>query len=224
MASVCVILGEDTELIGYLDQTETLLTAFALEFGEKCGLFSMIDSLLDAAKDFVEPLEQALKTITDAISKVYNELKRVFDQVLAVVEEGLAILKSAMVAALAIIDEVVNRVNALVDGLFALVAEAANALASALCNTLNSAITGMPSDVVLKTPGLAAAAALDAAVPQEFLKQAMQERANAAKGEILESIQQLDAVTNLPNLRAYACTPLGNAPGTGSGGFSTAQP
>lgn len=207
VTGVCVSLGDDPEIIGYLDQMDVLLTSFALEFGQKCGLFSMLDSILDAAKDFVEPLEQAMKQVTDAISAVYKELKKILDQFTALVEEGIALLKTALGAALALIDEVVNQVNGLIDGLFSLVAEAANALASALCNTLNSAITGMPSDVVLKTPGLVAATALDAALPQEFLKQAMQDRANAAKADILGAVQSLDNITRLPNLRAYACIP-----------------
>ena len=207
ITGVCVSLGDDPEIIGYLDQMDVLLTSFALEFGQNCGLFSMLDSLLDAAKEFVEPLEQAMKVVTDAISAVYKELKKILDQFTALIEEGIALLKTALGAALALIDEVVNQVNGLIDGLFSLVAEAANALASALCNTLNSAITGMPSDVVLKTPGLVAATALDAALPQQFLKQAIEERANAAKADIVGAVQSLDNITRLPNLRAYACIP-----------------
>lgn len=208
MAGVCIALGKDPEIIGYLDQTEVLMTAFALEFGEKCGLFSMLDSILDAAKEFVEPLEQAMKVVTDAISAVYKELKKIIDQFVGLLEEGVALLRAALIAALAIINEVVNQVNGLIDGLFALVAEATNALASALCNTLNSAVTGLPSDIVLKTPGLLAAATLDRSVPAEFLKQAMQERALAAQGGILNAIGQLDTITRLPDLRAYACRPV----------------
>lgn len=205
ITGVCVSLENDPEIYGYMDQMDALLTAFALEFGQKCGLFSMLDSILDAAKEFVEPLEQAMKVVTDAISAVYKELKRILQQFKALIEEGVALLKAALGAALALIDEVVGLVNGLVDGLFSLVAEAANALASALCNTLNSAITGMPSDIVLKTPGLVAATALDAAVPQEFLKQAIQTRANAAKADILEATKRLDSITKLPDLNRYQC-------------------
>ena len=208
MATVCVVLGNDPEIIGYLDQTEVLMTAFALEFGEKCGLFSMIDSILDAAREFLEPLEQAMKVVTDAIKEVYNQLKKIVDQFVGLLEEGVALLRAALVGALAVINEVINLVNGLIDGLFALVAEATNALASALCNTLNSAITGIPSDIVLKTPGLLAAATLDRAVPAEFLKQAVQARANTAKDGILTAVRGLDAITRLPDLRAYACRPV----------------
>lgn len=207
-AEICYNLKGDAEIVAFLSETEALMTTFALEFGEKCGIFSTIDSILDAAKDFVEPLEQAMKQITDALSKLYREVQKVVDQLVGLVEEGLTLLKEFLVLAAAAVTAAVATVNALIDGLGSLIAQATNALASALCNTLNSALTGLPSDVVLKSPGLIAATLYDRSDPVQFLKQAMSEGANQIKGDIINAVAEIDRFTSPPNLRKYTCRPL----------------
>ena len=205
---VCYNLKGDAEIVAFLSETEALMTAFALEFGEKCGIFSTVDALLDAAREFLEPLEQAMKQVLDVVKNIYNEVKKIVDQFVGLVLDGLNLLKAFLLTVSAAITAAVALVNSLVDSLGALIAEATNALASALCNTLNSAITGLPSDVILKTPGLAAAAFFDRSDPVQFLKQAMAEGSAKIKDDIMSAVTSLDNLTSPPNLRQYACRPV----------------
>lgn len=203
----CIILSTDQGLQTSLNSMEQLMANFALEFGEKCGIFSMIDSLVDAAKDFLEPLEQAMKKVTDVISKFYNSIKSVLDGFVGLLQEGLNLVKNALSAALNVFNEVIGAINGAVDALRQAIGQATNALASALCNTLNSAITGMPSDVVLKTPGLLAVQAFDKVDPRNGIKKALLDSGIMQQKALIEnSVSRLDNLANIPNIRRYACS------------------
>ena len=203
----CIILSTDQGLQTSLNSMEQLMVNFAEEFGEKCGIFSMLDSLLDAAKDFLEPLEQAMKKVTDVISKFYNSIKSVLDGFLGLLQEGLDLVKAAIAQALNVFNEVISAINGSLDSLRQAIGQATNALASALCNTLSSAITGMPSDVVLKTPGLLAVKAFDKIDPRNGIKKVLMDSGVMQQKALIEfQANRLDNIANLPNIRRYACS------------------
>lgn len=203
----CIILSTDQGLQTSLNSMEQLMANFALEFGEKCGIFSMLDSLLDAAKDFLEPLEQAMKKVTDVISKFYNSIKGVLDGFIGLLQEGLDLVKAAIAQALNVFNEVIGAIDGALDAMRQAIGQATNALASALCNTLNSAITGMPSDVVLKTPGLLAVQAFDKIDPRNGIKQALMDSGVMQQKALIEfQASRLDDLANVPNIRQFACT------------------
>jgi flagellar biosynthesis chaperone FliJ len=203
----CIILSTDQGLQTSLNSMEQLMVDFAQEFGEKCGIFSMLDSLIDAAKDFLEPLEQAMKKVTDVISKVYNQIKSVLDGFVGLLQEGLDLIKGAIASALNMFNEVIGAINGAMDQLRSAIGQATNALASALCNTLNSAITGMPSDVVLKTPGLLAVKEFDKIDPRKGIKDALLKSGIMQQKALIENqVNRLNDIGNIPNIRKYACT------------------
>lgn len=209
MAQACLAVGRDTELTLFLNDTETLLKDFALEFGQKCGIFNAVDTLLDEAKEFVKPLEDALKKVTDIAADFYKKLKDVFSQIAGLVEEGMALLKEAIATGVALINSAISAINEAVDTLSAAIVQATNALASAVCNTLSEAITGLPSDVKLETPGLLAAEAFDKADIKGSLKKAVADAGVfAAKDKLLAAANSLDDLAQLPDLRKFTCTPV----------------
>lgn len=209
MPVVCVDLSANTQIIAHLSEAETLAASFALEFGSKCGIFSSVDALTDAASEFLEPLENAMKEVTDSISAVIGALNDVLSQFQYLTNEAIALIDSFMTSAMSALNTAITAIDGLVDDIAAEVASATNALSSALCNTLNSAITGLPSNVVLNTPGLLAVTTLDKNNPADFLKNAMGEAVGNLKFDILNEVSdlQLALVDAIPDLTSYVCTP-----------------
>jgi uncharacterized protein YoxC len=183
----CIILSTDQGLQTQLNSMETLMVDFAQEFGEK--------------------LEQAMKKITDVITKFYNQIKGVLNNFIGLLQEGLDLIKGVINDALSVFNSVISAVNGALDSLRQAIGQATNALASALCNTLNSAITGMPSDVVLKTPGLLAVKEFDKIDPRKGIKDALLNSGVMQQKALIENqVKQLDNLNLIPNIRRFACT------------------
>ena len=210
MADVCLAVGSDTELTIFLNDTETLLKDFVEEFGKNCGIFNTVDTLLDEAREFVKPLEDAIKKVTDIASDFYNKINDVFSQISGLVQEGMALLKEAIAEGIALINNTINIINEAVDVLTSAIVQATNALANAACNTLSEALTGVPSDVKLKSPGALAAAAFDRADIKGSLKRAVADAGVfAAKDKLINAANELDNLAQLPDLRKFSCSPIG---------------
>jgi hypothetical protein len=218
MAQVCIIMANDISVQALLTPIEAAMATFALEFGQKCSILSAVDNFL--GDDFRKNTEQAIKDVSNAASTLYKGVKSAIAAVNAITAEGLAILLGVINSAWGMINSAIAAVNTAIDQVADAMISSVNAATSALCNELNSALTGLPSDVTLKSPGLLAAqivkdkiAALNPNASPVFTPKALiagmldNLGVKNLRNSMTAAAQALASVPKVPDLKSYVCTP-----------------
>lgn len=208
MSGVCVVLKGNAFITAVLTPLEALMVSAALEVGKKCSIASTLDSFL--GEDFKEALETAFKAVLDAASTLYKSIQSVISTYNALLEDGLNILKSSLDAAYALINNTLLNLDFLVGEIAKFIANAVNAVLSAGCNTLNSAVSGLPSAVTLTQPGIAVATGLlQTGNIQKFVANMLEKQGvKNIKNSIINSRNSLNNIVPIPNLKPYICTPI----------------
>lgn len=208
MSGVCVVLKGNAFITAVLTPLEALMVSAALEVGKKCSIASTLDSFL--GEDFKEALESGFKAVLDAASTLYNTIQSAISTYNALQEDGLNLLKGALDSAYSLINNTLLNLDYLVGEIAKFIANAVNAVLSATCNTLNSAITGLPSAVTLTQPGIAVAAkVLQTGNIQKFVGEMLEKQGvRNIKASIINARNGLNNITPIPNLKQYICTPI----------------
>lgn len=218
MAQVCIIMADDLSVQALLTPIEAAMATFALEFGQKCSILSAVDNFL--GDDFRKNTEQAIKDVSNAASTLYKGVKSAIAAVNAITAAGLAILLGVINSAWNMIDAAIAAVNTAVDQIADAMISSVNASASALCNELNSALTGLPSDVTINSAGLLAAqvvkdqiAALTPGSTPVLTPKALiggmldNLGVKDLRNSMVSAAQGLASVPMVPDLKPYVCTP-----------------
>lgn len=204
MPDVCIKVATSEVIIANLDQYSALMLSAALEFGEKCSILSTLDSFL--GDDLKQLGEDAFKAVMDTLRNTYNTVKAINGLIAA----GITELSNYLTSVYNLIFNQLLSARNLMNILTGFIIDAVNTVATQACNTLNEAVTGMPSDVKIQNAGLAAAAAVNkTGKPQEMIKKLLQQRAiTDAKNGFKDVISSLRTIPKLPNLSPYICVPV----------------
>lgn len=207
MPTVCVSLVNNPTLITFLTPVQASMIAFATEFATNCNVASTLGSLL--GDDTKDELEGALKDAMNAASDIYKGIQTAISTYNAILQEGLDLLMSVVDAAWAIVSNAMTIMLNTMSTIIGYLAEAVNAAATSVCNTLSEALTGMPSDVKIQNAGIAAATAIEnSGKPAEFAQNMLKKLGiDNAKKSILNAKLSLSQVQGIPNLSQYICTP-----------------
>lgn len=218
MAQVCIIMADDLSVKALLTPIEAAMATFALEFGQKCSILSAVDNFL--GDDFRKNTEQAIKDVSNAASTLYKGVKSAIAAVNAITAAGLAILLGVINSAWNMIDAAIAAVNTAVDQIADAMISSVNASTSALCNELNSALTGLPSDVTINSAGLLAAqvvkdkiaaltpGSIPVLTPKALIGGMLDNLGvKNLRNSMVSAAQGLASVPMVPDLKPYVCTP-----------------
>lgn len=202
---ICLVLAEEPSILFITSQLKADILKVASEFGSKCGVFGMLG---DTGKN----LEKAMKKLIEAYTWLYNKIRDTINTINGMIAEGVALLYGAIQTALELLTGILNGINAVIDNAIDILAKAVKDLASALCSGVKTALTGVPSDVVLSTPGLMFLAYAEANDPREFLQRSlMRQGVDAINDQIQGPLNQLANFQNtylFPDFATYICTPV----------------
>lgn len=219
MAQVCIIMADDLSVKALLTPIEAAMATFALDFGKKCSILSAVDNFL--GDDFRKNTEQAIKDVSNAASTLYKGVKSAIAAVNAITAEGLAVLLGVINTAWSMIDSAIAAVNTAIDQAADAMISSVNAAASAACNELNTALTGLPSDVTINSAGLLAAqvvkdkiaslnpGAIPNITPKAFITGMLDNLGvKDLRNTLTAAAQKLASVPKVPDLKPYVCTPV----------------
>jgi hypothetical protein len=212
-------MADDISVQALLTPIEAAMATFALEFGQKCSILSAVDNFL--GDDFRKNTEGAIKDVANAASTLYKGVKSAIAAVNAITDAGLAVLLGVINTAWNMVNSAIAAVNAAVDQIADAMISSVNAATSALCNELNSALTGLPSDVTINSAGLLAAqvvkdriAALNPNSIPVFTPKALiagmldNLGVKNLRNSMTAAAQALASVPRVPDLKPYICTPV----------------
>lgn len=207
MPEACLNLST-SQIFVKVDEFTALMISAALELGEKCSILSTADSFLN--DDLKQLAEDAFKAVMDASRDIYNTLKNTIRTINYLTAAGIAALDSFLNDAYSLIFGQLLNARALMNTLAGFIIDAVNTVATQACNTLNEAVSGLPSDVRIQNAGLAAAAAVfKTGKPQEAIKNLLQQRAiKELKEGFRDAKAALRDVPRLPNLSPFVCVPI----------------
>lgn len=201
--SVCISLKGNPVITVALTPLETAMLDFVGEFGKNCSVFSTVDNFLG---DFKEQAEGALKDIISTATSIFNEVQNVINSINGLLQEGINLLVGYINTAVNAIEAAVAAVQTVMNAIENAIVDATNSLASAACNALNTAITGMPSDVKIQSAGIVASELLDKANPQKFIGGMMDKLGvKDMKNDLLDAALQVSKLPKIPNLKTYYC-------------------
>lgn len=201
--SICISLKNNLTVTAALGPLETAMLDLVGDFGKNCSVFSTIENFLG---DFKEDAEKALKDVINTATSIFNSVQNLINSVNGLLQEGIDLLVGFINSAVSAIDAAVAGIKSIVDSIENAIVSATDALASAACNALNTAITGLPSDVKLQSPGIVAAQLLDKAKPQEFVSGMLKNLGlNDKKNQLLEKALNVSKIPKIPNLKNYYC-------------------
>lgn len=209
MAGLCVSLKDGAVIAQFTDSLTPLqdkMVAFANEFGKNCGVF---DAIEDFVGDFKQDATSAIKDIMDAASAAYNTIQSTINGINNLLEEGVALLVSYIDSAVSAINSIIDQAFAAIDSIRTAIGDAANALATAACSALSSAISGMPSDVKINSAAAVASELFDATDPKKFVGDALNNMGITGLKDSLTSLSSnlSSTIPSIPDLSAYICTP-----------------
>ena len=207
MPEACLNLST-SQIFVKVDEFTALMIATALELGEKCSILSTADSFLN--DDLKQLAEDAFRAVMDTSRDVFNGLKSIIATINYITDVGIAILDAYLTAAYNLIFGQLLNARTLMNTLAGFIIDSVNTVATQACNTLNEAVTGLPSDVKIQNAGLAAAAAVfRTGKPQEAIRNLLQQRAiKELKQGFSDAKSALRNVPALPNLSPYVCVPI----------------
>lgn len=215
--SVCVSLRGDIRLSAFMSSTEASLLAVASEFGSNCSVFGTLGSLAGDT-GLKQALSESVKAVTDAVNTARNAVMQALSGIAGLLEEGMILLYAALDGIQGAINTAFSVMNSAISGLRDLIANALNAVSTAGCSILSSALSGMPTNVKMMTPGYLAASAFEASgVRQNANKMLSQMIKSSGIGNVAGTIGGAAATLNgalgttlgsITALNSYVCTPL----------------
>lgn len=207
MSEVCVNLSTSNVFV-VTDLVTALMIQAATEFGQQCSILSTVNSFMN--DDLKDTAEDAYKSVMNASKDLYNTAQDVIKTYNYLTDVGIAELNSYLDGAYNIIFTNFLNMNTLMNTITGLVIDSVNTVATAACNTLNEAVTGLPSDVKIQNAGLAAAAALNkTGKPQELIRDLLNQRGiKDLKKQFSDAKSALNSIPRLPNLPKYVCVPV----------------
>jgi len=207
MSDLCVNLSTSNVFI-VTDQITALMIEAATEIGQQCSILSTVNSFLN--DDLKDTAEDAYKAVMNASKDLYNTAQDVIKTYNYLTEAGIAELNGYLDLAYNTIFTNFLNMNSLMNAITNLVVDSVNSVATAACNTLNEAVTGLPSDVKIQNAGLAAAAALNkTGKPQELIRDLLNQRGiKDLKKQFSDAKSALNDIPRLPNLPKFVCVPV----------------
>jgi hypothetical protein len=207
MSEVCLDLATSNVFIKTSELGNLMIQA-ATEFGQQCSILSTVNSFMN--DDLKDTAEDAYKGVMNASRDVYNTAKNITSSYNYLTQAGIDELNSYIDGAYNTIFTNFLSMNALMNTMTDFVVDSVNTVATQACNTLNEAVTGIPSDVQLQNPGLAAAAALKkSGKPQEKIRELLNNRGiKDLKKQFQDAKTALNNIPRAPRLEKYKCTPV----------------
>lgn len=207
MSEVCLALSTSNVFIRTSELGNLMIQA-ASEFGQQCSILSTVNSFMN--DDLKDTAEDAYKSVMNASKDAYNTAQGIIKTYNYLTQQGIDELNSYIDSAYNTIFTNFLSMNALMNIMTNFVVDSVNTVATTACNTLNEAVTGIPSDVKIQNAGLAAAGALKkSGKPQELIRDLLNQRGiKDLKKQFSDAKAALNNIQKVPNLPKYVCTPV----------------